>query len=432
MSPRSGRSAGSRDTARAFAAHLAALARAVEPEDRAETRALTDVVSDWATLAASDTPSFEFDGSSFWVGATAVALPSAWRDALAPLEASLRGHGVGGVKLSGPIDRGTVLALLRGLRALQPHAPREELERWVVAHGGAALSFTAPRPLHALDPREALRPCLEAWATFAGAAERPLSDSHAVAPLEAAIRALVDRAREEPRALPMVLALAEGGARRRTACVVTLALILGLRLGLPCAALFDLALVALEASQLTPGFTSDDVGRVVARRAGRGVGQTEARVACTLWGLASDSGVGPRGLHLFGRVTTLAIHAERLLRDEGPTRLLPDEAIARLQTQVGRAHDPALVEALVSSLGRYPVGSTIVLEGGEVGVVCRPPASGDQVARPLLRVVVDRTGALLGGGPVLDLAQPARARARIIATVDPARLGIRVAEALLG
>jgi hypothetical protein len=73
-----------------------------------------------------------------------------------------------------------------------------------------------------------------------------------------------------------------------------------------------------------------------------------------------------------------------------------------------------------------------VLDSGEVGIVCRPPASGDQVARPVVRVVVDRAGALLGGGPVLDLAQPARARARIIATVDPVRLGLSVADAVLG
>jgi hypothetical protein len=418
--------------ATAFAAHLAALARAPEPDDRVVSRVLGDVVQDWTALAASATPTFELDGATLWVGTTAVALPSSWRDALAPLEAALRSHGVGGVQIGAPVDRGTVRALLRGVRALPAHAQREELQRWLLAHGGASLSLMTPRPPTGHDARAALRPVFEAWATFAGAADRPLSDPHAAPPLKAALRSLVDRARQEPRALPVVLALAGPGASRRAVAVVTLALIVGLRLGLPRAALFDLALTALEVAHLPPGFDAEEAARVAARRATRGVGQTDARVLCTLWGLSADTGRGAGWPHLFGRIVSLALQAEGLLRGDDPARLLPDEAVARLQSEVGRAHDGALVEALVSSIGRYPVGSTLVLDSGEVGIVCRPPASGDQVARPVVRVVVDRAGALLGGGPVLDLAQPARARARIIATVDPVRLGLSVADAVLG
>ncbi|MDP2315911.1 MAG: hypothetical protein Q8P41_23650, partial [Pseudomonadota bacterium] len=156
-----------------FAAHLAALAGVPDPQDRSAARLLEAVAHDWAALPMAPTPSFELDGATMWVGGSAVALRPPWRAALAGLEGALRAHGVGGARLVGPVDRGTVVALLRGARALPPSAPREELQRWVLGHGGAALQLLAPRAVLARDGRAALRPVLEAWAAFAAAAESP-------------------------------------------------------------------------------------------------------------------------------------------------------------------------------------------------------------------------------------------------------------------
>ncbi|MDP2312496.1 MAG: hypothetical protein Q8P41_06285, partial [Pseudomonadota bacterium] len=245
---------------------------------------------------------------------------------------------------------------------------------------------------------------------------------------------LVDRGVQEPRALPVVLPFMGPRSRRRPVAVATLALVLGLRLGLPRGALADLVLAALAATALPPGADPETVARAIAGRARSGrLCQTDARVVLTLWGLgASADRTSGRHPHLYARIVSLVDEADGMLRADGPDRLLPDEAIARLQAHAARRHDSALVEALVSCVGRYPVGSTLVLDSGEVAVVCRAPATPAHVARPVVRVVVDRAGVILGGGPLVDLALPARAQARIIATVDPTRLDIPLAEAVLG
>ncbi len=415
-----------------FAAHLAALACVPDPDGRAVSRLLGVVVQEWSDLAASRAPTFELDGATLWVGETPVRLLPPWRVALAGLEAALRSHGVGGVRLNAPVDRGVVLALLRGPRVVSPSAPRDELQRWLAAHGGGPLTLLPPRPPPAPDSRAPLRPVLHAWAAFVAAVDAPRTAGAVPPPrLLGALRAFVDEGIREPRALPVALAFAGPRSERRPAAVAALALILGLRLGIPRGALADLVLAAVEATTLPPRPGPDAVARVLARRTTGSLGLPDARLAVTLWGLASIDRAPPRAPHLHARILALADEADALLRAEGPGRLLPDEGIARLQANGGRRADTPLVDALVSCLGRYPVGSAIVLDTGEVGIVCRAPASAEHVGRPVVRVVVDRTGTLLGGGPLLDLAQPARARTRIVATVDPARLGIGLAEAVL-
>ncbi len=405
----------------AFAAHLAALARVPDPEDRAATRLLGAVVLDWTQLALTSDPRFELDGSTLWMGNTAVPLPAPWREALRGLEGALRAHGVGGVRLVGPVDRGAVLALLRGARALPPSAPRDELQRWVAGHGGAAVQLLPPRPAMAREPRGALLAAVRTWSAFAAASE---GDRAALA---GPLRALVERVESDARALPVVLAFAGPRPHRRGACVATLALLVGARLGLGRAGLADLATAALDAATLPPVVDADAVARLVERRVPGRLGRTDARSVATLWGLRPERSRHP---HLFARIVALAEDFDATARGDGPRRAAPDEAVTRLQAS--HRHDAALVNLLVGAIGRWPVGTSVLLDTGEVAVVCRPPATHEQAARPVVRVVVDRTGALLAGGPLVDLAAPEKSRARVLASVDAERLGIDVARAVLG
>ncbi|HXJ63549.1 MAG TPA: HD-GYP domain-containing protein [Actinomycetota bacterium] len=66
------------------------------------------------------------------------------------------------------------------------------------------------------------------------------------------------------------------------------------------------------------------------------------------------------------------------------------QALSILQAGSGRGFDPVVVRAFVRMLGIFPIGSLVQLEGGEVGLVVR---NHDRLlARPLIRVVLDRTG----------------------------------------
>lgn len=406
-----------------FAAHLAALARVTDPDDRAAGRLLGAVVLDWTQLALSPDPRFELDGATLWVSGEPVALPAPWRDALRGLEAALRAHGVGGARLAGPVDRGAVLAFLKGPRAVSPAASIDELQRWIAGNGGASVHLLPPRPAMARDLRASLLATARAWSELAARAES--ADGRPPEGRAAAIRALVDRADADPRALAAVLAFAGPRPERRAACLATLSLLVGSRLGLDRGLLADLVGAALDAAALPAGSDAGAIARAVERRVADGFGRADARAVVTL---QAARGERLRAAHLFARVVALADEYDALRR--GAERVPGDEAIARLQAS--RRHEPALIDALVAAVGRWPVGSTVLLDTGEVAVVCRAPASPEQVGRPIVRVVVDRAGALVAGGPFVDLSAPDRARSRVVAGVEADRLGVDVARAVLG
>lgn len=408
-----------------FAAHLAALARVTDPDDRAAGRLLGAVVLDWTQLALSPDPRFELDGATLWVSGEPVALPAPWRDALRGLEAALRAHGVGGVRLAGPVDRGAVLAFLKGPRSVSPAASTDELQRWVAGHGGASVHLLPPRPAIARDLRASLLTTARVWSDLAARAEAAADDGRPSEGRAAAIRALVDRGEADPRALAAVLAFAGPRPERRAACLAALSLLVGMRLGLHRGVLADLVGAALDAAALPAGADAGAIARAVERRVADGFGRADARAIVTLWAARGDR---PRAAHLFARVVALADEYDALRR--GTERVAGDEAITRLQAS--RRHEPALIDALVAAVGRWPVGSAVLLDTGEVAVVCRAPASPEQVGRPIVRVVVDRAGALVAGGPFVDLSAPDRARSRVVAGVEADRLGVDVARAVLG
>jgi HD-GYP domain-containing protein (c-di-GMP phosphodiesterase class II) len=105
---------------------------------------------------------------------------------------------------------------------------------------------------------------------------------------------------------------------------------------------------------------------------------------------------------------------------------MPDQALARLQQVSGEKYDPLLVKAFVACIGIYPVGSTVALSSGVVGVVCEPNQDPTWAHRPTVRLA---TG--LDGSPVpdevVDLADPHNASISILRCVDPEIFGINAA-----
>lgn len=68
----------------------------------------------------------------------------------------------------------------------------------------------------------------------------------------------------------------------------------------------------------------------------------------------------------------------------------PREALAILQSGVGKGFDPVVVRTFVRLLGLFPVGSLVMLSSGEVAVVLR---NHDELfARPTVRLVLDASG----------------------------------------
>lgn len=418
----------------AFAAHLAAVVRLSGTgalHGRGADRLLGWLVADLAVLAAHPTsPSFEV-GDGLVVCGERVRIRDVVADAVSRLAADLGRHGAGGVTLGGAPDRDAVLAFFRGLGT--PGAGREALERWLERNGAPTFALLPPRPA-AAEPAggpEALK--TYGRLGYAVAKARASGALPRVPPeVRQAMRHLVERAELNPRdhlALASMVQEEDGGTRHCVHAAI-LAVALGQRLGLRRGALLDLGLAALLAADLPEGAEESAVAEAVAAQlasSSLGVGLARRVVATWEHRLPVDR-PRPAGLpHLFSRIVAVAVDYDRLVSPGGlKTGLLPDEALGRLQAQAGRRYDKALLVEFAEILGAWPLGSAVLLDGGEVGVVWRIQPG----RRPVVRVVVDRRGAILRGGPLLDLAE--KGARRIVATVSAARLGIDPADALFG
>jgi HD-GYP domain-containing protein (c-di-GMP phosphodiesterase class II) len=105
---------------------------------------------------------------------------------------------------------------------------------------------------------------------------------------------------------------------------------------------------------------------------------------------------------------------------------LPDQALARLQHVSGTKYDPLLVKAFVACIGIYPVGSTVLLSSGLVGVVCEPNQDPALAHRPTVRLATGIDGSPVAED-VVDLAAPQNASISILRCVDPEIFGINAA-----
>jgi HD-GYP domain-containing protein (c-di-GMP phosphodiesterase class II) len=70
--------------------------------------------------------------------------------------------------------------------------------------------------------------------------------------------------------------------------------------------------------------------------------------------------------------------------------LLPEEALRSMLSEQGKAFDPVLLKVFINMLGIYPVGSLVVLDTGEVGVVMK--ANPAELSRPEVAMIADRNG----------------------------------------
>ncbi len=131
--------------------------------------------------------------------------------------------------------------------------------------------------------------------------------------------------------------------------------------------------------------------------------------------------------NLYARIVAIvdafdAMTTKRVYQD----KRLPDEALAEIQKVSGTKYDPLLVKAFITCVGIYPVGSTVLLTDGRIGVVREPDPDPSRLNRPKVRVATDMTGRELPD-EVVDLASPEHASRAIVRTIDPEDFGINAA-----
>lgn len=221
------------------------------------------------------------------------------------------------------------------------------------------------------------------------------------------------------------------------------ALLLSRRLALPRRSYGELALNAMlsplgvasradKAVTATPAAQAgkDDAGTRVSAAVGmmRRYGAV-ARPALVRSAIVHESGAQAEGRayrlgmkpHLFSRVIDVAARYDLAQQDA-----LPDEALRRVVAQAGPGGglDEDVVALLSEVLGLYPVGSTVQLSDGTVGVVVQAPKDPSQRSSPVVRVL---QGA---GGRLLDLSSPG-ARVKIVGTLGPETQQVNVTHCFL-
>jgi hypothetical protein len=75
-------------------------------------------------------------------------------------------------------------------------------------------------------------------------------------------------------------------------------------------------------------------------------------------------------------------------------------------TNPRRGYDPVVVKALINLIGIYPIGTCVILDTFEVGIVAQANPDREMLNRPVIRIAIDPTGgALAPPGFAVDLTE---------------------------
>lgn len=136
----------------------------------------------------------------------------------------------------------------------------------------------------------------------------------------------------------------------------------------------------------------------------------------------------PREMSVFSKIIAVAdvfdaATSFRVYRHRQPKK--PNKILQELLEDHERLGiDLVLVKALINLLGIYPVGTCVILDTYEVGIVHGVNPDAAMIHRPLVRIAYTAEGARVADGPIIDLAEtgPDGSYQRtIIKVTDPAK-----------
>jgi HD-GYP domain-containing protein (c-di-GMP phosphodiesterase class II) len=144
----------------------------------------------------------------------------------------------------------------------------------------------------------------------------------------------------------------------------------------------------------------------------------------------------PRTPSLFSRIVAVAdgFDAGTSVRSYQYKPWPPDAVLKEMRDNPKRGQDVLLVKTLITATGVYLVGTLVILDTRERGVVSQVNPDPDLLHRPTVRVISDPMGVPLAEPLSVDLAKvdPATGvRRTIVKTTDPQKYGIRVSDYLL-
>ena len=144
--------------------------------------------------------------------------------------------------------------------------------------------------------------------------------------------------------------------------------------------------------------------------------------------------VRPRELGIYSRIVAVAdgFDAATTRRSYQTVPIEPDQVLREMWQNPKRGYDSILVKALINLIGIYPVGTCVILDTFEVGIVAAPDPEGQQLNRPLVRVAVEADGGTVPPpGQLVSLTERDEAgnyRRSIVKVTNPSRYGLTVGD----
>ncbi|MBS3818461.1 HD domain-containing protein [bacterium] len=126
-----------------------------------------------------------------------------------------------------------------------------------------------------------------------------------------------------------------------------------------------------------------------------------------------------------------AITTNRPYRKKNFTR---EEALGLMMEKSGTEFDPVILKAFTLMMGNYPVGTLVLLDTGEIGIVYETPEDPVLMLRPKVKLITDKKGHKIDGG-IIDLKekkpQSSGYKRSIVKTLDPNKYNVPIQDYFL-
>ena len=141
----------------------------------------------------------------------------------------------------------------------------------------------------------------------------------------------------------------------------------------------------------------------------------------------------PRQLSVFSKIVAVCdgFDAATSRRVYQATPWTPADVVREMRDNPRRGMDPVVVKAFINLTGIYPVGTLVILDTMELGIVHAINPISELLSRPVVRIIGDPLGNVLHPGELVDLAdkhENGNYRRTIIKTENPERYGIRIGD----
>jgi putative nucleotidyltransferase with HDIG domain len=143
-----------------------------------------------------------------------------------------------------------------------------------------------------------------------------------------------------------------------------------------------------------------------------------------------------RRISLFGRIITVADFYDAMVRPRGQNRFpyVSEKILGIMLERSGKEFDPAIVKVFINMIGIFPIGTLVLLNTNEMGIVTQIQEDTELIDRPKVCLLYYGNGEYRKG-KVVDLKERDDAsgdfRRSIVKTLDPNEYDINVAEFFL-